>query len=68
MNTKTGRVGSLLEFYLGNFIIPDRVEGNYLFVCQFYDSVEMTFKGLDSQVSGNIGSMILQGALFDGRR
>ena len=60
VNTKTQRVDSLLEFYLGNFIIPDRVEGKYLFVCQFYDSVEMTFKGLDSQVSGNIGSMVFR--------
>ena len=58
--SKIDREGPLLKFYLGNFIIPDRAEGKYFFVCQFYDYVEMTFKGLDSGVSGNIGSMVLQ--------
>ena len=58
--SKTDRTDSFLKFYLGNFITPDKTQGKRLFVCQLYDYVELTFKGLDSVISGNTGGMVFQ--------
>lgn len=58
--SKTNRTGLFLKFYLGNFIISDKTQGKRLFVCQLYDYVELTFKGLDSEVSKNTGGMVFK--------
>lgn len=59
--TKSDRVGPLLEFFLGNFMIPDETQGKFIFICQFYNYVELTFQGQDSIVNGkNTGGMVFK--------
>ena len=61
VKSRTGkRRGGLLEFYLGDFIISDKSQGTHFFVCDLYDSVELTFQGQDTLVSGTPGTMVLK--------
>ena len=55
--SQTEKSGSDVKFYLGNFIIPSGAASDRAFICDVYNFVEMTFSGLDSNLSGKSGSM-----------
>lgn len=58
--TQIIRNEDFINFYLGNFLIPDSKTEKYQFICQSFPLVEFTFSALGLSLNGDQGLMVIQ--------